>query len=80
MSSSTLKHFLDQLSSLNLLERREIQVFGLFSWFGIGSQKNSRDKKKFEVGNKILGVSFLQVISFDAALVLNSVSKNTHYK
>jgi len=40
------KHFLNQLSSLNLIERKDIQEFDLFSWFGIGSQKNSSVIKK----------------------------------
>lgn len=58
----TLKHFLSQLISLNLLERKGIQEFGLFSWFGIGSHKNSTDRnKKFKVENKILGY-LMQVI------------------
>lgn len=66
MSSSTLKHFLDQLSSLNLLERKGIQEFGLFSWFG-DSYSSDKTKKKFKVGNKILRYLFL---AGDLALML----------
>lgn len=41
-----------------------IKEFGLFSWFGIGSQNNSSDKtpKKLSGETKYLSISLLQVI------------------
>lgn len=62
IQSSILKYFLIWLSKLNVCERKNIQKFGLFSWFEISSQNNSNEKSIIEE-TKYLDITLLYMIT-----------------